>query len=73
MLWEASQQGRFQPSVHLGFLGLDCMKDKRISDAESNLGGVLYLWEHRVKCLRVEKSFYDLSSPAIVECWLASF
>lgn len=73
MLWEASQQGQFQPSVHLGFLGLACMKDKRISDAESNLGGVLYLWEHRVKHLRVEKSLYDLSSPAIVECWLASF
>lgn len=40
---------------------------------KSNLGGVLYLWERRVKYLRVERSLYGLSSPAIMGCWLASF
>lgn len=38
MIWEASQQGPFQPCVRLGFLGLACMKDKRISDAEKQPG-----------------------------------
>lgn len=49
------------------------MREERICDAESNLGGVLYLWEHRMKYLRVERNLYDLSSLAIMWCWLASF